>query len=115
LIGLEDIGYTAMAVSFLLVGLAVVPERRVERVLRWVLVTGGLVTVALLVALGASYGADLDYRYEVAAISVTWLTLAVAGAALGWQGLRPSPGPRRPAPSLDREDATATAGARSLR
>jgi hypothetical protein len=114
-IGLEDIGYTAMAVSFLLAGFAVVPERPVERVLRWVLVIGGLVTVGLLVTLGASYGADLDYRYEVAAISVTWLTLAVAGAALGWQGLRPSPGPRRPPTALDRPDAATAAGARSLR
>lgn len=114
-IGLEDIGYTAMAVSFLLAGLAVVPERPVERVLRWVLVIGGLVTVGLLVVLGTAYGADLDYRYEVAAISVTWLTLAAAGAALGWQGLRRSPDPRRLSPRLEREDAAATSGARSLR
>jgi hypothetical protein len=114
-IGLEDIGYTAMAVSLLLAGLALIPARPVERVLRWVLVVGGLGTVGLLIALGAAYGADLDSRYEVAAISLTWLTLAVAGAALGWQGLRRLRGPHQPSIALDDQDAAATTGARSLR
>lgn len=84
-IGLENIGYAAMALAFVLAGLAIVPTRPVQRVVRWTLLLGGLATLASLVVLGLTYGADLDYRFEVAAISLTWLTLVISAGAIVWQ------------------------------
>ena len=89
-IGLENVGYTAMALAFLLMGLAIKPSRRPHRVLRWILVIGGFATVVALVVFSVAFGTDLSYRYEVTAIALTWLTLALAAATLAWQHLRPA-------------------------
>lgn len=87
-IGLEDIGYTALAVGFLLAGAGLTPVRRAERVIRWVLALGGGIVVAALAVMAPMYGSDLAYRFELAAISVTWLAVVLVGAALAVAHLR---------------------------
>lgn len=89
-IGLENVGYTGMALAFLLMGLAIEPSGRSDRVLRWILVTGGVATVVALVVFSVAFGTDLSYRYEVTAIALTWLTLALVAATLARQHLRPA-------------------------
>ena len=78
-----------MALAFLLMGLAIEPSRRPDRVLRWILVIGGFASVIALVLVSVAFGSDLSYRYEVTAIALSWLTLALAAATLAWQHLRP--------------------------
>jgi hypothetical protein len=48
----------------------------------WVFAGGGALTVALLVLSSLMYRVRLDYRFEVAAISITWLLLTVAPVLL---------------------------------
>ena len=67
-IALEDLGY------FLGVGAADLAavftgRSRLERGLRWLVLVGGALTVAALPVLAVAYRADLEYRYEVAAIA----------------------------------------------
>lgn len=81
-IALEEAGYMLMAAAFLFAGLALSKESRLERALRWILV-GGFVTVAVsLVVFSAAYGMDVEYRFEVAAITVDWTVLIVASTLL---------------------------------
>jgi len=77
-IAFEEAGYTLMAVAFLFTGLALPGASRLERALRWILV-GGFVTVAVsFVVFSIVYGIDVEYRFEVAAITVDWTVLIVA-------------------------------------
>ena len=81
-IALENVGYLAMSLALLLVGLALRVSGRAERALRWLFVGGGLLTVGLLVVLALVYRDELDYRFEVWAILVNWLVLIVSGVLL---------------------------------
>jgi hypothetical protein len=75
---------------------------RLERGLRWLFLIGGAVTVAGLPALAVAYGADLEYRYEVAAIAVTWITFIVGGLLLfRWFGSTVTPPPGAALPARD--------------
>ena len=55
---------------------------RLARGLRWLLLVGGALTVIALPVLAVVYGTDLEYRYEVAAIALTWITLIPGGILL---------------------------------
>lgn len=81
-IALEEAGYLLMAVAFLFAGLALSKESRLERALGWILV-GGFVAVAVsFIVSSAAYGMDVEYRFEVAAITVDWTVLVVASTLL---------------------------------
>lgn len=80
-IALEELGFLLMGLSFALLGLAL-GESRLERVARWTLVTSALLIAASFVGLSYAFGFELEYRYEVAAISLAWLTLIGCGSLL---------------------------------
>jgi hypothetical protein len=82
-IALENVGYVLLNVAFLFMGVAIVgmPER-LWRAAGWVFVSGGALTLAALVLYSALYRARLDYRFEVAAIAITWLVLIAAPVLL---------------------------------
>jgi hypothetical protein len=83
-IALENVGYTAMGFGFVFLGWALAAhETRPARVASWTLRAGGVFTVVALVGYAVVYGADLQYRFEVTAISITWLTLVATGVSLG--------------------------------
>lgn len=81
-IAMENVGYVAMAVAFVFLAPAFTDRTRLDRVLGWLLAVAGGLTVVLLVVMAIGFGADLEYRFEVAAISVTWITLTVAAGLL---------------------------------
>jgi hypothetical protein len=81
-IALEEAGYTLMAVTFLFAGLALPKTSRLERALRWILVGGFVAVAVLFVVLSVVYGMALEYRFEVAAITVDWTVLIVASTLL---------------------------------
>jgi hypothetical protein len=81
-IAVEDLGYLLLGFALLIVAGVFTHQSRLERRLRWLFLIGGALTVAGLPALAITYGADLEYRYEVAAIAVTWITLIVGGLLL---------------------------------
>ena len=76
-----------------------------KRGLRRVLMVGGALTVVALPALAVGYGADLECRYEVAAIALTWVTL-IAGGILLTRWFRRSTVARAPAADTGGEDGT---------
>lgn len=82
-IALEDIGYLMMSVAFLFVVGAIERRDRLTRLVRALFVSSGILNIGSLLVLALIYGYDLEYRYEVAAITITWITLTIAGVLLG--------------------------------
>ena len=80
-IALEAIGYSMMVASLLFVA-PVFAGRGLERALRWLFVLAPATALAALVGLYAAYGDDVEYRFEVAVISIAWTALIVGGVLL---------------------------------
>ena len=81
-IALEDLGYLMMGVAFLFVAIAFGRRERLERVIRLLFIIGSVLAVGSLILLALLYGSNLEYRYEVVAILVDWITLIVSGVLL---------------------------------
>ena len=81
-IALEEAGYLFMGVAFLFAGLAVPVRKGLYRATRRVFVSGFTVVILLFVVFSTAYGMDVEYRFEIAAISVDWTVLMVAGTVL---------------------------------
>ncbi len=81
-IALEDLGYLLMSVAFVFMAPVFAGRDRLERAVRWLLVAASVLSVGLLAVLSILYGSDLEYRYEVAVISIVWLTLIVGGVLI---------------------------------
>ena len=79
-IALENVGYVALALAFLFLSRVVVGPGWLVGVLRWLLLVAGAMTVAVLVGMTWWFGMDLGYRFEVVAISITWIALIVSSA-----------------------------------
>ncbi|QGU03471.1 hypothetical protein [Corynebacterium comes] len=78
-IALEELGYILMSIALLSLAPVFVGGGRAERALRWLL---PLSFVAVLVALGVvsvARGMDRGDTFEIAVITLVWLTLIVAG------------------------------------
>lgn len=88
-IALEELGYLLMSLAFLFAGLAFAHAARLDRAIRWLLIGGALSVFALYAALRLFYGLALEYRFEVAAISINWMLLIVAGILLSIWFRRP--------------------------
>ena len=79
---LEELGYLLMSLSFLLLAPVFAEGGRLAWAVRWVFVGGFALTVVFLGAISAVYGLERMDRFEIAAISVAWLVLAVNGILL---------------------------------
>jgi len=78
-LALEELGFLLMSIVFLAIARVFDGATKVDRALRWILVGSFVATVVALVAVSASFGLDRQDTFEIAAISIVWLTLAVAG------------------------------------
>ncbi len=86
---LENLGFLVMSIALAFLAPAL-GRSRPERVTRWLyLVCAGLAVLAF-VGMSAFYGFALEYRLEVALISLTWLTLVVSGGLLAVAFRRPA-------------------------
>jgi hypothetical protein len=81
-IALEDVGYLLMGVAFVFAGAVFVGGSSLERAIRWILTLSGVIIVAALLGLAILFGADLEYRFEVTALTIVWTALIVAGVLL---------------------------------
>jgi hypothetical protein len=81
-IALEDVGYLMMGVAFLFVAAVFSWRDRLERTIRLVFITSSVLAIGSLILLALFYGSELEYRYEVAAILIDWITLIISGALL---------------------------------
>jgi peptidoglycan/LPS O-acetylase OafA/YrhL len=91
-IALENVGYVALAVAFLFLSRVVTGEGWLVRALRWLLVLAGAVTLVALVIMSWWFGMDLGYRFEVVAISITWIAVIGSSALLAVWLRRPTEG-----------------------
>jgi hypothetical protein len=80
-IALEELGFLVMGLSFAFLALAL-GKARLERAARWVLLVSSALMVAAFVGMSLQFGFGIEYRFEVTAISIGWLTLMIAGALL---------------------------------
>lgn len=76
---LEDLGYLLMGTAFLFIGLSLNSAGKFERFLRWLFIVGGVATLSAFIVFVAIYGFFIEYRFEVAAIVITWGVLIVGG------------------------------------
>ena len=79
---LEEAGYMLMGAAFLFAALALSAENRLMRAVRIVFLVGFVSVTTAFVALSVLYGFDVEYRFEVAAITIDWTVLIVAGTLL---------------------------------
>lgn len=88
-IALEELGYLMMSLAFLFMGLVFVGKAKLDRSLHWLLILSGLLALGTYVVMSLIYGKELEYRFEVAIISINWLTLIGAGVLLSFWFRRP--------------------------
>ncbi len=78
-IALEELGYLLMSVVFLCLAPVFAGTTGIERALRWLLRASFALAVLALVVVLAIKGSDRGDTFEIAVISIVWLTLIVAG------------------------------------
>ena len=83
-IALEDLGYLTLCVAFLFVGVAFPRTSRLARVIRWFLVLSALVGFVTFAGMVWHFGLEIEYRFEVAIITITWISLLAAGLMLSF-------------------------------
>lgn len=81
-IALEELGYLSMGLSFIFMAPVFAGTGRLETWIRGVLVAGFILIVGALIWISFTFGINREYRFEVAAISIDWLTLIIAGILL---------------------------------
>ncbi len=81
-IALEDGGYSLMGLAFVFSGLSLGRLNRLERVVGRILVISGVAVIGVLVTMALVFGKDLEYRFEVVALSIDWVVLVVSGVLL---------------------------------
>lgn len=78
-IALEELGYILMSIAFLSLSAIFFRKNKLERFIKWVLITPFVVSVIFFILYNIIYGFDVDYRFEVATITINWLmTIIVA-------------------------------------
>jgi hypothetical protein len=82
-IALEELGFLVMGLSFAFLALAL-GSTRLERITRWVCLVSSALMVAAFVGMSWHFGFGLEYRFEVTAITIGWLTLSVSGGLLAF-------------------------------
>jgi len=80
-IALEELGFLVMGLSFAFLAFAL-GSSGLERAARWVYLVSSALMVAAFVGMSWYFGFALEYRFEVAAITIGWLTLMVSGSML---------------------------------
>ena len=79
---LEDLGYLIMSISFLFMAPVFANKDRLDLSVKWVFISGFILTIVSLVVISFIYGMDRKDRFEVLAISVNWLVLLINGILL---------------------------------
>lgn len=82
-IALEDLGYLMLCVAFLFSGTALGHANRLEGAIRWTFISAGLLGLTSFVGMYWYFGFNLEYRFEVAIITIAWITWFVSGVMLG--------------------------------
>jgi hypothetical protein len=80
---LEELGFIMMSIAFIFLSPIFSMKVRLEKAIRWILVTPFVVNVFAFVFYSISFGLDRDYRFEVAAITINWVVTILVGILIG--------------------------------
>jgi hypothetical protein len=89
-IALENVGYVSLAVALLFLSRVFTGRGRLVGALRWLMLLAGSLTLAALVTMTWWFGMDLEYRFEVVAITITWIAVIGSSALLAIWLRRPA-------------------------
>lgn len=78
-IAMEELAYITMSISFLFLAFIFSNETRIEKTIRLILILGFILMLFSFIFYTFKYGLDRSYRFEVAAISVNWITTITIG------------------------------------
>ena len=78
-IAMEDLGYITMSISFLFLAFIFSMKNRLEKAIRLILISAFLFTVLSFIFYSIKFGIDRSYRFEVAAITINWITTIAVG------------------------------------
>lgn len=79
---LEEIGFLMMSLSMLCMAPAIVGNTKVEKAIRWLFIACFTLNAIALSLYTVFYGIHREYRFELATISINWLTLITTGVLL---------------------------------
>lgn len=82
-IALEELGFTFMSLSFLML-VPALGKTRSEKVIRLTAISGFIMVVAAWILITLKFGVMREYRFEVAVITIGWLQLIV----ISWMFMR---------------------------
>jgi hypothetical protein len=78
-IALEELGYIMMSITLFFLAPIFSNSNRLEKSIRWILILQFILNILSFVLYTYKYGIDRNYRFEVASISINWLSLITAG------------------------------------
>jgi hypothetical protein len=87
-IALEELGFLLAGISFCFLALTL-GSSRLERWIRGVLFGSSILLIGSFIGMSAVFGLGIEYRFEVAAITIVWLSLAMVGAMFAFLFARP--------------------------
>jgi len=88
-IALEEIGFFMMSLSMLFMAPVFVGKTKSEKAICWIFVSCFSLTVISFTLFSVFYGINREYLFEIAAISINWLTLIISGIFLSIVFRRP--------------------------
>lgn len=82
-IALEELGYLIMSISFLPLALIFPWGSRLDRSIRVTFLLPLILSVLFLIFFSVRFGIDRSYRFEIAVITINWLSLIVVSILAG--------------------------------
>ena len=81
-IALEEVGFLMLSLSLLFMAPVFSGKNKLEKGVRWILITNFALTIISLLIVSVIYGINREYRFEVIAITTNWITLIASGILL---------------------------------
>lgn len=81
-IALEELGYIMMNVSFLFIAPIFNKKGRLESFIKWIFIISFILIILSLIMISMQYGIERKDRFEIMAVSISWLTLIINGILL---------------------------------
>ncbi len=79
---MEELGYITMSISLLFLAPLFAKKKGLEKLIRLILILTFALTALSFILYLFTFGIDREYRFEVAAISINWLSLIITGILL---------------------------------
>ncbi len=82
-IAMEELGYITMSVSLFFLAFAFSDQGKLSRAIRFILLGQLVLNLLAFVFYAVAFGIHRGYRFEVATITINWITLILIGILIG--------------------------------